>query len=88
VKNLLDWLTFYDQLIGYVKIATSAAIMVLIGIAAMAYILRSRKLAIDAAIVAVALLIIATVLARYGVEILPDEVYEFFGGLFSGVFLR
>ncbi|MHA1130354.1 MAG: hypothetical protein ACTSQI_15150 [Candidatus Helarchaeota archaeon] len=80
---MIDWLVFWDQMMAWIQILTGGAVMALLGIAGLAYILRSRKIAIDAAIIAVILVLVATVLAKYGIEILPHDVYDFFGGIFN-----
>ena len=81
---MLDWMTIWASLEGWVQWVITLALMCLIGIAGIAFILRQKKIAIDCAILAVVLFLVAVIVEQMvGLQLLLPEVFGFFSNLFN-----
>ncbi|NVM30030.1 MAG: hypothetical protein HWN65_14400 [Candidatus Helarchaeota archaeon] len=84
---MIDYIVWWDTLMGWVTSITTIAFFGLIGIALMAYLVGAKKIAIGCIVTIAFLAIIATYLDQsYGLEIFVPEIYDFFENLFNGGF--
>ena len=79
---MLDWIELLNDLIYGVQWLTTLVILGLIGIACLAFFI-SKKTAINCGILALFLIIIATVFEQFGIQLLAPEVFAFFQNLFK-----
>lgn len=81
---MVDFVAWWDNLLGWVESITTIAFFGLIGIALMAYLLGSKKIAIGCIVTNAFLLVIAAYLYNnYGIEIIFPEVFDFFDNIFN-----
>ena len=82
--TLLDWLVLWQSLQEWIQWVITLALLCLVGIAGIAYILRQKRIAIDCAILAVVLFLVAMILERMvGLQLLLPEIFGFFSNLFD-----
>lgn len=79
---MIDWIVLLDNLLYWVQWLTTFTILGLIGIACLAFFI-SRKMAIDCALIAIVLFIIATVLGQLGIQLLAPELLSFLHSIFK-----
>ena len=78
---MLDWIIFLDDVLGWIQLLTTFTIVGLIGLACLMFFI-SKKMAIDCGLLAVVLIIVASVLQGFGIQIISPAVFEFFHKLF------
>ncbi len=74
---MLDWILFLDNVLYWVQWLTTFSILGLLGIACLAFFV-SKKISIDCALLAVALILVATVFGQFGIQLVTPEVFAFF----------
>jgi ABC-type transport system involved in multi-copper enzyme maturation permease subunit len=79
---MLDWIGFLDDLMYWVQWLTTLAVVGLIGIACLTYFIN-KKIAVDCGVLVVVLIIVASVFAQFGIQLLPPEIAGFFQNLFN-----
>ncbi len=80
---MLDWLTFWDQLIYWVQVLTTAVLAGLLVLAFLSWITRNRKWTIDCLMIAVVLLIAGAIAGQFGIRIFAPQLYELIDWIFS-----
>ena len=84
---MIDYIAWWDNLMGWITSLTTIAFFGLVGIALLAYLVGSKKIALGCIVTNVFLVLIALYLDQnYGLEIFLPEIYDFFESLFNGEF--
>jgi len=78
---MIDWIVFLDDVIGWVQWLTTLTILGLLCIAGI-YFFVNKKAMIDCILLAIVLIVVATVFANFGIQIVTPAVYEFLRGIF------
>lgn len=85
---MIDFIAWWDQMIGWVQRITGIVFLALIGIAGIAYLAGGnggKRIALGCVLSAAVLLVLATyIYTQFGLEILFPDLFAFFEGLFDG----